>query len=167
VVAEDFLQAGRELISVRTIPILLPTAAYMLVRVIALNAIIVALGIQHISLVETAGIYTIIVLGLTLGIIPVNLGGAEAIGLGALVAYSLSQPTAALIMLSFRLLTSGMSIVVALVLLFPLWHGRWAAAHEGLGEAPSAGSGPGRPAPPLVERSSSSHHRPVRSRCRR
>jgi uncharacterized membrane protein YbhN (UPF0104 family) len=114
----EFLEAGTELISWRTLANLVPTALYMLIYVIDLELILRALGVHQISLLHVAVVYAVSVLAVVLVPIPTEIGITEITGLGVLKAYGVAGPTAALAMLSLRLLATGMTIVVAGSLLF-------------------------------------------------
>jgi len=114
---EEFLEAGRDLIKPRTARTLLPTCLYMLFYVISLYAIILALGIHNITFVDTAGIYALIVLAVILVPIPTEIGITEAAGFGALLAYGVPHSTAAIVMLSLRILATGSTILVATIVM--------------------------------------------------
>lgn len=114
---EEFLVAGRELVTPRTLRALFPTALYMLFYVIDLYAILRALGINNISFIQVAGIYALIVLAVVLVPIPTEIGITEAAGFGALIAYGVPRSTAAIAMLSLRILATGSTILVAIVVM--------------------------------------------------
>jgi uncharacterized membrane protein YbhN (UPF0104 family) len=116
----EFLEAGGDLMSLRTLQALVPTAAYMLVYVIDLYIIIRAIGVQQVSFVDTIAIYAFVVLAVVLIPIPTELGITEFSGLNALIAYGVPKSTAAIIMLSLRILATGMTILVAGGILFLL-----------------------------------------------
>lgn len=118
--AEEFLRAGLELFAFRTLRLLVPVAAYMLCYVIELYAIITAVGIHGITFVDTAGIYAAVVLAVILIPIPTEIGLTEFAGLGALVAFGAVHSTAAIVMLSLRILATGMTTVAAVVILLSL-----------------------------------------------
>jgi uncharacterized membrane protein YbhN (UPF0104 family) len=109
---DEFLHAGRELLEWNTLLECVPTAIYMLVYVVDLYAILLALHV-HIGFVHVAGIYCLVVLAVILIPIPTEIGIAEFTGYGALLAYGVVPSLAALAMLSLRLLATGMTIVVA------------------------------------------------------
>lgn len=117
---EEFLCAGRELLTWETLIQCIPTALYMLVYVIDLFIIMRALGIHNVTFVDTIAVYAFVVLAVILVPIPTELGITEFTGLGVLLAYGVSQSTAALAMLSLRLLATGLTIVVAGLVLFAL-----------------------------------------------
>lgn len=119
--AEEFLSTGAELVTLKTARNLIPTAIYMLIYGVELYAIIRAVGI-HISFADIIGVYAIIVLAVILVPIPTEIGITELTGLGVLVAYGIPQSSAAIIMLSLRLLSGGMTIVVAILLLVVVRH---------------------------------------------
>lgn len=119
--AEEFLSTGAELVAPRTALYLFPTAIYMLIYVVELHAITHAVGVP-ISFTDMVGIYAIIVLAVILIPIPTEVGITELTGLGALVAYGVPRASAAVIMLSLRLLSGGMTILVAIVLLVVVRH---------------------------------------------
>jgi uncharacterized membrane protein YbhN (UPF0104 family) len=117
-VVEETFDATRELISWRTLLTLPPTAAYMFIYVIDLYAITRAAGVHNVSLAAIVGTYALIVLAVIMVPIPTELGITEITGLNILLAYGLSRPTAAIIILSLRLLTTGLTILVAGTVLF-------------------------------------------------
>jgi uncharacterized membrane protein YbhN (UPF0104 family) len=119
-VAEEFLCAGRELLTWETLLQCIPTTIYMLVYVIDLYAILRALGIHNVSFVDTIAVYAFVVLAVILIPIPTELGITEFTGLGVLLAYGVPQSIAAVAMLSLRLLATGLTIVVAGLVLFAL-----------------------------------------------
>ena len=127
--AKEFLEAAAELVAPRTLLTLVPTALYMLIYVIELYAITRAVGVHNVTFVHTMAIYGVIVLAVVLIPIPTELGITEFTGLGALEAFGVPGSTAAIIMLSLRLLATGMTIVVAGVLFF-LLRGELAAARK-------------------------------------
>jgi uncharacterized membrane protein YbhN (UPF0104 family) len=138
VVIEEFLNAGAELISRRTAQALVPTAAYMLIYTIVLYAILQAAGVHSLSFEDTLGLYAVLVLAVILVPIPTEIGITEFTGLGALLAYGLPGSTAAVVMLSFRVLATGATIVLAGALLVLMRHElvpAASAAPEGLGGA--------------------------------
>jgi uncharacterized membrane protein YbhN (UPF0104 family) len=119
-VAEEFLAAGGELVALRTAKALVPTALYMLLYTIALYAILQAAGVHGVG--ATLGMYAILVLAVILVPIPTEIGLTEITGLGALLAYGVPSATAAIVMLSFRILTTGATLLVAGGLLVLLRH---------------------------------------------
>ena len=138
VVIEEFLNAGAELISRRTAQALVPTAAYMLIYTIVLYAILQAAGVHSLGFGDTLGLYAVLVLAVILVPIPTEIGITEFTGLGALLAYGLPGSTAAVVMLSFRVLATGATIVLAgalLVLMRNELVPAASAASEGLGGA--------------------------------
>jgi uncharacterized membrane protein YbhN (UPF0104 family) len=116
-VIEEFLAAGGELLNLQTLVECIPTALYMFVYVVDLFAILRALGVRNVTFVDTMGIYAVIVLAVILVPIPTEIGITELTGLGILVSYHIPESTAALAMLSLRLLATGMTIVVAVGIL--------------------------------------------------
>jgi uncharacterized membrane protein YbhN (UPF0104 family) len=117
---EDFLAAGGELLTPRTLVLLLPTALYMGFSITELYAITRVIDVPAITFADTAGIFALIVMVDVLVPIPTEIGLTEFTGLGALLAYNVQQSTAALVMLSFRLLVTGMNIALAAVVLLAL-----------------------------------------------
>jgi uncharacterized membrane protein YbhN (UPF0104 family) len=115
--AEEFLLAGAELISRRVALNLLPVALYMLFYTLQLYAIVRAAGINTISFGDTLGIYALIVLAVILIPVPTEVGLTEAAGLGALVGFGVSSSKSAIVMLSLRILATGMTIAVSMVVL--------------------------------------------------
>jgi len=111
--AREFLAAGADLLTWRTSKQLIPTAIYMLIYAVMLDAIIRAVGVNTISFVQVLGIYAAMVLAVILVPIPTEIGITEVTGLGALVAYGVPRATAAIIILSFRLLATGATILIA------------------------------------------------------
>jgi uncharacterized membrane protein YbhN (UPF0104 family) len=118
--AEEFLRAGRELLTGETLLQCLPTALYMLVYVIDLFLILRSLGIHYVTFVDTMAVYAFVVLAVILVPIPTELGITEFTGLGVLLAYGVPQSIAAVAMLSLRVLATGLTIVVAGIVLFVL-----------------------------------------------
>lgn len=119
---EEFLSAGRELIALKTLRNLIPTAIYMLVYVIDLDLIMHAVGVYNVRFLQIMGIYALVVLAVILIPIPTELGITEFAGLGGLLAYGIPHSTAAIIMLSLRLLATGATILVAAVILVLVRH---------------------------------------------
>jgi uncharacterized membrane protein YbhN (UPF0104 family) len=70
-----------------------------------------------VGLGDVIGVYALVVLAVVMIPIPTEIGITEFAGLGGLLAYGISRPTAALIMLSVRLLASGSTIAVAAAIL--------------------------------------------------
>ena len=119
---EEFLAASRELLAPRTAQALAPTALYMLLYAIVLYAILQAAGVHTVSFGDTLGLYAVLVLAVILVPIPTELGITEFTGLGALLAYGIPGSTAAIVMLSFRVLATGATILVAGALLVLMRH---------------------------------------------
>jgi uncharacterized membrane protein YbhN (UPF0104 family) len=119
---EEFLAASRELIAPRTVRALGPTALYMFLYAIVLYAILQAAGVHTVSFEDTLGLYAVLVLAVILVPIPTELGITEFTGLGALLAYGIPGPTAAIVMLSFRVLATGATILVGGALLVLMRH---------------------------------------------
>ncbi len=128
--ADDFLTAGGELLTLDTLVQCIPTALYMLIYVVDLYAILLALGVHNVSFVDTMGIYSIIVLAVILVPIPTELGITELTGLGILLNYGVPSSRAALAMLSLRLLATGLTIVVAGLVLIVLRRELVTATHQ-------------------------------------
>jgi uncharacterized membrane protein YbhN (UPF0104 family) len=114
----EFLEAGAELVTKRTLGLAIPTVVYMFVYVADLALILRALGIHDIGLLHIAVVYAASVLAVVLVPIPTEIGITEITGLSVLKAYGVAGSTAALAMLSLRLLATGLTIVVAGALLF-------------------------------------------------
>lgn len=119
-IAEEFLEAGRDLVTLRTLKTLVPTAAYMFVYVVFLYAITRAVGTHRVTLLDASAVYAFIVLVIVLIPIPTELGITELSGLSALVAFGIPRSTAAIVMLSLRVLATGMTILVAAAMLLLL-----------------------------------------------
>jgi uncharacterized membrane protein YbhN (UPF0104 family) len=115
-IIDEFLTAGGELISLRTVRAIVPTAIYMLIYAIILYAVIHAAGANQITFADTLGIYAILVLAVIMVPIPTEIGITEFTGLGALLAYGLSSSTAAIVMVSFRILSTGATLLFGGVL---------------------------------------------------
>jgi uncharacterized membrane protein YbhN (UPF0104 family) len=120
VLLEEFLSAGGELIKPKTLRSLLPVAVYMMFYVIELYAIIRAVGIHNVTFTDTMGIYALIVMVDVMVPIPTEIGLTEFTGLGALIAYGVGRTTAAIVMLSLRILATGMTVAVATIFLLLL-----------------------------------------------
>jgi uncharacterized membrane protein YbhN (UPF0104 family) len=116
-VAVQFLIAARDLVTPRTLKELLPTTIYMLIYATDLYIVVRAAGIHSVGLGDVIGVYALVVLAVVMIPIPTEIGITEFAGLGGLLAYGISRPTAALIMLSVRLLASGSTIAVAAAIL--------------------------------------------------
>ena len=137
---EEFLAAGGDLLTWRTTRNLVPTALYMLIYVADLYAILRALDITSIGVVDAIGIYAFVVLSVILVPVPTEVGLTEFGGLMALIAHGVSEPTAAIIILSLRAQATGMTIAVASVALLVLrWRG--GAPRERLGAVGAGDSG--------------------------
>lgn len=119
---EEFLAAGKELVTVKTLRSLVPTAIYMLVYVIDLYIIMRAVGVYTVNFMDVMGVYALVVLAVILVPIPTEIGITEFTGLGGLLAYGIPHSTAAIIMLSLRLLATGATILVAGVVLIVVRH---------------------------------------------
>jgi len=119
-IAAEFLDSGGKLISFKTLRNVVPAATYMLIYALELYIIVRAVGVHRVSFVDVLGIYAAVVLAVILVPIPTEIGITEFAGLGALLNYGVPRATSALIMLSLRLLGSGMTIVVAGLLLILL-----------------------------------------------
>ncbi|MGH2448202.1 MAG: lysylphosphatidylglycerol synthase domain-containing protein [Chloroflexota bacterium] len=122
ILAEEGMAAGAELINWRTARNLLPTAIYMLIYAVDLHLIIKATGVTSVSFLDAMGMYSVMVLAIVLVPIPTEIGIAEFAGLGTLLAYGIARPTAALVVLGLRLLATGMTIIVAGVVLVIMRH---------------------------------------------
>jgi uncharacterized membrane protein YbhN (UPF0104 family) len=118
--AREFMEAAVDLIAPRTARSLIPTAGYMLIYAVDLFVIIRAVGVDNISFLHTMAIYAIVVLAVVLVPIPTEIGITEFTGFGALEAYGVPASTAAIIMLSLRLLATGLTMVVAGLILLLL-----------------------------------------------
>lgn len=119
-IADEFLHAGRELLSFHTLLDCIPTALYMFVYIVDLYVILRALDVTSVTFVDTMAVYAVVVLAVILVPIPTEIGITEFTGLGALLAYGVPRDTAALAMLSLRLLGTGMTIAVAGIVLLLL-----------------------------------------------
>lgn len=122
--AEEFFATSARFINVKTLLALIPTALYMLIYAIDLYAILRAVGVSSVSFADTIGIYAAVVLAVVLIPIPTEMGITEVTGLGALVAYGIPRAEAAVVMLSLRLLATGMTILIAGLILLIL-HNEW------------------------------------------
>lgn len=116
--AEEFLEAGGDLVTWQTVWLIIPAALYMLVYVADLYFIIPSVGIHNVSFADTMSIYSFLVMTVILIPIPTELGLTEFSGLAALGAFGISQPTAAIIMLGLRALATGMTIAVGALVIF-------------------------------------------------
>jgi uncharacterized membrane protein YbhN (UPF0104 family) len=114
----EFLEAGAELATKRTLGNVIPTVLYMFIYVIDLTLILRALGVHDIGLLQACVVYAASVLAVVLVPIPTEIGITEITGLSVLKAYGVASSTAALAMLSLRLLATGLTIVVAGATLF-------------------------------------------------
>jgi len=114
--SDQFFMAVEELLRLRTLWNLAPTAVYMLIYVIWLDAILNADGI-HLSFLRVMSVYAVMVLAVILVPIPTEIGITEITGLGALMALGIPRPAAALAVLSLRLLGTGSTVLIALIAL--------------------------------------------------
>jgi len=108
-----FLAAGLTLVTPRTLLALLPTACYMILYAIALYAIVLAIGVHSVGFVQTMGVYALMILGGILDIVPSDIGVADLAGLETFRAYGVASSDAAVIILSFRILATGINSLVA------------------------------------------------------
>jgi uncharacterized membrane protein YbhN (UPF0104 family) len=133
---EEFLDAGAELLTPRTLLDLIPTAIYMLIYVVDLYAIARTVGVHHFSFLDATATYSVVVLAVVLIPIPTEIGISEFTGLGALLAYGVPHASAAIIVLSLRLLATGATILVsgAVFLLLRRHIAQERAASRGVGE---------------------------------
>ena len=118
--AAEFLDAGSKLITPMTMRNAVPAATYMIIYALELYVIARAAGVHSLSFVSVLGIYGAVVLAVILVPIPTEIGITEFAGLGALLNYGVPRATAALIMLSLRLLGSGMTILLSGLMLVVL-----------------------------------------------
>lgn len=119
-IAEELIEGAADLLTWRTLRSVVPAAVYMLVYVADLYLIARAVGVHRVSFFDVMGIYAIVVLIVILVPVPTKLGTTEYTGLTAFVAYSIPRATAAIIMLGLRIMTTGMTILVAAILIFLL-----------------------------------------------
>jgi uncharacterized membrane protein YbhN (UPF0104 family) len=113
---EHFFAAGEELLQLRTLRDLVPTAVYMLLFAVQLDVIMVAASV-HLRFLDVVSIYSVMVLAVILVPIPTEIGITELTGVGVLLAEGVPRSTAALIVLSLRLLGTGATVLVALAAL--------------------------------------------------
>ncbi len=118
--AAEFLDAGGELVARRTAWAILPTILYMLVYVVDLHFIIRALGVPGLEFSHLMVVYAVTILAVVLIPIPTEIGITEITGFSVLEAYGVPGPTAAVAMLSLRVLATGLTIILAGVVLFSL-----------------------------------------------
>lgn len=146
-IAQELLDATAELWTWRTVRAAVPTAIYMLIYIGDLYLIALAAGVDNVGPIEVSAIYAVVVLTVILIPIPVKVGTTELSGLSAFVAYGVSRPTAAVIMLALRLLTTGATMLLAAILLVAL--------HQELfrpGTPAQAAAPPVEPGPPSRRR---------------
>jgi uncharacterized membrane protein YbhN (UPF0104 family) len=137
---ESFLEAGGEFVSWRTVWNLVPTALYLLVYVIYLYAIAHTLGVHGLHFLDAVAIYSFVVLSVILIPVPTAIGPAEFTGMLAFESYGIPGSTAAILMLSLRLLATGATIVVASGLLLLLRQQLSAGATSGAAVEPAGGA---------------------------
>jgi uncharacterized membrane protein YbhN (UPF0104 family) len=141
--AAEFIGAGGELVGKKTLVALIPTVIYMLVYVVDLHLILHALGVDTLTFANLLVVYGVVVLAVVLVPIPTEIGITEITGLGALQAFGVPGSVAAVAMLSLRLLATGLTIVLAGVLLFLMrdeLHQAQVAEGEGPAGEPAAAS---------------------------
>jgi uncharacterized membrane protein YbhN (UPF0104 family) len=86
----------------------------MLLYAVELNVILNAAGV-HVGFVHVLSMYAVMVLAVILVPIPTEIGITELTGLGALMAEGVPRPTAALVVLSLRLLATGATVVLSMI----------------------------------------------------
>jgi uncharacterized membrane protein YbhN (UPF0104 family) len=140
--AAEFIGAGRDLIGRRTALAIVPTMIYMLVYVVDLHLILRALGVDTLTFANLLVVYGTVVLAVILVPIPTEIGITEITGLSTLLAFGVPGSTAAVAMLSLRLLATGLTILLAGILLFlmreELRQAERAGSHDTTGEAAAA-----------------------------
>ena len=92
----------------------LTTAAYMALYAVLLWLILVTLGLAGIGFAAAVSVVAITMLANDLLPVPMELGLTEITGVGVLGAYGVDATTAAIVMLGYRVLTTGASTVVVL-----------------------------------------------------
>jgi uncharacterized membrane protein YbhN (UPF0104 family) len=137
---QQFLDAAADLLQPRVAVNLLPTFAYMVIYVLFLYVILRAVGIHHFSFVQAVAVYGVVVLAVILIPIPTEIGITEFTGLSALEAFGIPHATAAIAILSLRLLATGATIIVSLVVFLYVryWLRDQAKSREGVESEASA-----------------------------
>ena len=120
----EFLGAGRDLLRVKTLLVLLPTAIYLAIYAVELWVVIRALHVGNVSLLSATAAYAFVILVVILNPLPVEVGVTEVAGLGTLVAFGIPHATAAVVMLSFRVFATGFVVAISAAALLLFGTGR-------------------------------------------
>ncbi len=93
------------------------TAAYLVVIAVILWLVLDALGLDRVGFAGAVGVIAVVSLANDLLPIPTELGLTEITGVGVLGAHGVSAPDAAVVMLAYRVLTTGpLTVVIGVVL---------------------------------------------------
>jgi len=115
---DEFLGAGRDLLTGKTLLVLLPTALYLAIYAVELYVVMRAMHLGNVSLLGALAAYAFIILVVILNPLPVEIGVTEVAGLGTLVAFGIPHATAAVVMLSFRVSATGFVVVISAIVVF-------------------------------------------------
>jgi uncharacterized membrane protein YbhN (UPF0104 family) len=118
--ANELVQAGRDLLRGRTLIVILPTALYLLIYTTEMYLIMRALHLTSIAFVDTLAICAFITLAVTLNPLPFELGVTELSGVASLLPFHIPPATGAVVMLSLRVLATGFVVIISLVVVFLL-----------------------------------------------
>jgi len=121
---DEFLSAGRDLLRVKTLLVLLPTALYLAIYAVELWVVMRDMDIWNVSLLGALAAYAFVILVVILNPLPVEIGVTEVAGLGTLVAFGIPHATAAVVMLSFRVFATGFVVAISAVALLLFGTGR-------------------------------------------
>lgn len=115
----EAIDAASRLVRPEAVRPLAATAASLLAYAVVLWLILGAVGIGDIGFGAAVGVVTITSLANDLLPIPTELGLTEITGVGVLGAYGISAPEAAIVMLGYRVLTTGpLTLVIGSTLLW-------------------------------------------------
>ncbi len=128
-IADKFFKIGASLVTWRSLAAVVPTAMYLFLYAVALQAIVHAAGFKQFDYLDASAVYAFIVLTVILIPIPTEIGLTEFGGYAALLAYNVPGPTAAVVMLSMRALFTGMTIGLSVVVMLLLRSELSEAAH--------------------------------------
>ena len=116
----DAFRDVKRLFSLQTAKLFLPASVYFLAYAADLYVIIHSAGFRYINFADTLAIFSLAIIVILLVPVTVELGVVEFSGLGALVAYEIPVNSAAVIMLTWRILTTGANILIIGIILFIL-----------------------------------------------
>ncbi len=137
IVGEAASGAAR-LLQTASIRPLATTASYLFLYAVVLWLVLQAMGLGSVGFVAAVSVIAITSLANDLLPIPTELGLTEITGVGVLGAYGVAAPTAAIVMLGYRIVTTGALTVVVLAVIVVL-----RSAFTTSGEQAAGSEGPG------------------------